>query len=200
MSRFLRLATHVSLVAALAIVILSPQSGRANVTPADPPSCQNCPQREYYLNSFVSLTEGNVGDTYSVAQVRSAFGPTLDFQLVYNSYDADGSRNMWTGTGASIDTVMGYGWTHTYNDLLFTQHTGDMFRLGPDGRITRFALQNDGSYQTSPGYFETLVKNGDGSFDLTTKYQTDVMGQIARTMETIFSNLSFFTMRISFES
>ena len=48
-----------------------------------------------------------------------------------------------------------------------------MFRLDPDGRITRFALQTNGTYQTSPGYFETLVKNNDGSFDLTDKYQTD---------------------------
>jgi RHS repeat-associated protein len=187
MSRFLRLALRLSLFTTFVTLVLSPQIGHANITPADPASCRNslscgcssgvctplCPPSTIPSFSFASLMEGNVAEEYSVAKARSAFGVTLDFHLIYNSYDADGSRNMYLGTGSSIDTVMGYGWTHMYNDFLFSQHAGDMFRFGPDGRITRFALQSDGSYQTSPGYFETLVKNGDGSFDLTTKYQTD---------------------------
>lgn len=76
------------------------------------------------------------------------------------------------GPGSQTDIGLGYGWTHMYNDMLFTWK-GDMFRMGPDGRVTHFALQSDGTYQTSPGYFLTLVKNNDGSFDLTTKYHTD---------------------------
>ena len=66
--------------------------------------------------------------------------------MTYNSYNADGSR-------AAIDTGMGYGWTHTYDDFLFSQR-GDMFRMDADGRITRFALVGNRVYQTTTGYFE----------------------------------------------
>ena len=186
MPRLLRLAAAASLFAVLATVLLSPSLSHATITPGDPPpSCQSggcscghspappCPPQFEHGGSFVSLTEAYVGEEYSVAQVRSALGVTLDFQLTYDSDNADGSGNGFSAPGSSIDTVLGYGWTHTYNDLLFSQHAGDIFRLGADGRITRFALQSNGSYQTSPGYFETLVKNNDGSFDLTDKYHTD---------------------------
>ena len=178
MSRCLRLATCLRLFALFAVTLFCARVSFGQLLPADPPSsctCASCgcAQHEEYLNSFVSMTEGNAGQDFDGVQVRSGFGPTLSMQISYNTYDADGSRNMYTKLPGTIDTVMGYGWTHTYNDLLFTQHNGDMFRLEPSGRITRFALQTDGSYVTSPGYFETLVKNGDGSFDLTTKYQTD---------------------------
>lgn len=47
-----------------------------------------------------------------------------------------------------------------------------MFRMRGDGRITRYHLGTGGTYQTSLGYFETLAKNPDGSFDVITKYQT----------------------------
>ena len=178
MSRFLRLAAPAFLFAVLATVLLSPQVGRAQFVPADPAACNGCPacgcpQKQTRLKSFVRPTEANAGQENDGVQIRSGFGPTLDFYFTYNTYDADGSRNMFTKQPGQIDTVMGYGWTHMFNDLLFTQHDGDMFRLEPDGRITRFALQTNGTYVTSPGYFETLVKNNDGSFDLTTKYQTD---------------------------
>ncbi len=179
MTRFLRLATYLSLLTSFVSLVLNPQLSHATIAPpGDPAICRGCssccpPQHLSAASlSFVSLTEGNVADEYSVAQVRSAFGPTLDFSLTYNSYAADGSRTMFMGPGAQTDIGLGYGWTHIYNDLLFSWRD-DMFRMGPDGRITHFALQSDGSYQTSPGYFETLVKNSDGSFDLTTKYQTD---------------------------
>jgi len=133
---------------------------------ADPAACQGelsiCSQH-LKTYSFVSLTEGNVAETYSTARVTSTFGPTLMFNLIYNSYNADGTR-------ASIDSGIGYGWTHTYNDFLFSQGN-DMFRMGPDGRVTEFTFSN-GSYQAAPGYFETLVLNNDGSFTITTKHQT----------------------------
>lgn len=63
--------------------------------------------------SFVSLSEGNLAEDYAVAPVKSASGATLEFKLIYNSYDADNSR-------ASLDTMVGFGWTHTYNDFLFS--------------------------------------------------------------------------------
>jgi RHS repeat-associated protein len=138
---------------------------------ADPASCEYCEtccsscciNTESYF-SFVSLTEGNVSEDYTVANVKSAFGTAIEFRLIYNSYNADNSR-------ASLDTMVGFGWTHTFNDFLFAQGL-NMFRMRGDGRIIQYAFRGGGKYQTSAGYFETLVKNQDGSFDVTTKYQT----------------------------
>ena len=167
MPRALRLLFFLSLFGILVVVIFLPAAAVAERHGGDHDPCEDCPEccdQYYFAYSKVSLTEGDFVENYPVVQSRSAFGPTIDFNLTYNSYNADGSR-------ASIDTVIGYGWTHTYNDFLFTQR-GDMFRMGPDGRITRFALGPNGTFVTTPGYFETLVNNLDGSFTITTKYQT----------------------------
>lgn len=152
-------------------VLLGPPSVLAQIIGADPAACEGgssvCSQ---HLNtySFVSLTEGNVAETYSAAKVMSAFGPTLTFDLIYNSYNADGTR-------VSSDTGIGYGWTHTYNDYLFTQGE-DIFRWRGDGRVTKYSPVN-GSYQATPGYFETLVVNGQASITITDKYQTQYLYQ-----------------------
>lgn len=127
--------------------------------------CENrgpCP--EVLGGSSISLTEGNLRDTYSAARVKSTNGSTLDFFLTYNSYNADGSR-------ARVNTVMGYGWTHSFNILLFIQR-GSMFRMDGDGRVTGYRLGFGGKFTAAPGYFETLVKNPDGSFTLTQKDKT----------------------------
>lgn len=125
--------------------------------------CAACPAPNIPSSgSNPSYTEGNTGDSYNGgATVSSAFGPTLSFSAVYNSKQADGSQSR-------SNTVMGYGWTHSYNTLLFSQR-GHMFRLGPDGRVTKYALGVGGKYTVTPGYFETLVKNPDGSFTLRQK-------------------------------
>src|SRR5262245_53625247 len=86
----------------------------------------------------LSSTEGNRSDSYSGATVSSAFGPKLDFSAVYNTKQADGSQSR-------IDTVMGLGWTHSYNTLLFTQR-GHMFRLDGDGRMTKYTLGAGGKF------------------------------------------------------
>ncbi len=157
MARLLRLLTSVCLFAIIATLLLTSRVLQAQFFPADPPpsscatnSCPTCPptpcvQRQTYLDSSIYLTEANSSQQFAGVQVRSGFGVTLDLTTSYNTDDADGSRNMFTKVPGVIDTVIGDGWTHTYNDLLFTQHGGDMFRLAPDGRITRFALQTDGS-------------------------------------------------------
>ncbi len=167
MSRLPRLCATLSLFAVFVAVLFSPRAARADTTPGDPISCEQCPDcclQNQKSHSFVSLTEGNVSEDYLVARATSAFGATLEFKLTYNSYNADNSR-------ASIDAMVGFGWTHTFNDFLFAQGS-DMFRMRGDGRVIRYAFQSGGTYHTSPGYFETLVKNLDGSFDITTKYKT----------------------------
>jgi RHS repeat-associated protein len=114
-----------------------------------------------------SWSEGNMRDNYSVVTVTSGYGDALTFGLTYNSYNADGSK-------AQLDTGMGFGWTHTYNALLFQQR-GQMFRLGADGRVTQYYMNfsgTSGTYTSDTGYFETLTMQADGSFIVTNKNQS----------------------------
>jgi hypothetical protein len=53
--------------------------------------------------------------------------------LSYNSDNADGSR-------AQVDTVMGYGQTHSYNIVLF-DHLGAKRRYDAGGRVRQIALE-----------------------------------------------------------
>ena len=106
--------TSLSLLFVVVGVLLSTPAFAQKIG-ADPAACQGGSSvctHHLKTYSFVSLTEGNVAETYSSARVTSAFGPTLMFNMIYNSHNADGTR-------ASIDTGMGYGWTHSYNDFLF---------------------------------------------------------------------------------
>ena len=142
---------------------------------AEPPSCSctcicSCPclnpsvSQASDTSSSLSDSEGNLSETVSASMTQSAGGRTIDLSLTYNSYNADGSR-------AQVDTVMGYGWTHSYNVFLFSQ-LGSMFRFDGHGRVTRYKLGPGGSFITAPGYFETLVQNAGGSFTLTKKDKT----------------------------
>jgi RHS repeat-associated protein len=139
---------------------------------ADPRDCQSCrscgkcPCPDNYLSgvSSVGLSEGNLRDAYQVARVRSAFGATIDLSLHYNSYNADGSR-------AAIDTVMGLGWTHSYNIFLFSQN-GHLFRMDGDGRVTKYQRNQNGTFTAAPGYFETLVQTAATTFVITTTDRT----------------------------
>ena len=83
------------MVLTIAGVLFPATAGFTQIIGADPAACQGelsvCTQ---HMNtySWVSLTEGNAAETYSAARVMSAFGPTLMFDLIYNSYNADGNR------------------------------------------------------------------------------------------------------------
>ncbi len=162
----------VSLIWLIIGILLTSPLAFAQKIGADPAACRGgssvCTQH-LPTYSFVSLTEGSVAETYSAARVTSAFGPTLMFNLIYNSYNADGTR-------ASVDTGMGYGWTHSYNEFLFRQGD-DIFRWQGDGRVTRFSSVK-GTYEATPGYFETLVVDTPGSITITDKYQTKYQYQL----------------------
>ena len=77
-------------------------------------------------SSSVSFSEGNLTECVPVSSVGD---PTLVLGFVYNSYNADGSR-------AAIDTIMGFGWTHSYNIFLFSQ-AGVISRFDGDGGVNR---------------------------------------------------------------
>jgi RHS repeat-associated protein len=135
----------------------------ANTLAAGPTT--NCSTSEQCASgTCFSRTEGNQKETYRVVSVRSANGAQLDFKVTYSSYNADTSR-------ARFDTVLGIGWTHSYNLFLFSVR-GHMFRVDGNGRITKYQLGAGGTFTAAAGYFEKIVKNADGSFTITHKDQT----------------------------
>jgi RHS repeat-associated protein len=164
------------ITAASAQFLFSPASAVAKDVGADPAKCSTCPlcktcpgsstQEPSQTTSSVSRTEGNLVERVDIARTsgaESVFSAT-SFVATYNSYNADTSR-------VQLDTVMGYGWTHSHNIFLFSQ-VGSMFRFDGEGRVTRYKLGAGGTFSAAPGYFETLVKNPDGSFTLTQKDKT----------------------------
>ncbi|MBV8845291.1 MAG: RHS repeat protein [Bryobacterales bacterium] len=142
-----------------------PSCGGCSSTCASCPTCgckcTAAPSRDIasVTSSTISVSEGNLTERVPISRVAS----TLSLDFVYNSYNADGSR-------ATVDTVMGFGWTHSYNVFLFSQ-AGVMFRFDGEGRVTKYSLGPDGIFVSSPGYFETLTQSG-GVFTITQKDQT----------------------------
>jgi RHS repeat-associated protein len=157
-----------------AIAAVLPYVATANYIGGEPPKCPDCPcacsgntcpsvSQQSDTSSSVSQTEGNLAEQVNIATAQSSTGPTLNLSMTYNSYNADGSR-------AAVDTVAGYGWTHSYNIFLFSQ-LGAMFRFDGLGRVTRYKLGPAGTFITAPGYFETLIQSGT-NFTITQKDQT----------------------------
>ena len=155
-------------IAALLLVFSLGGVARATYVGADAPDvCLTCgaqATRQDGGTVATSLTEGNLREDYPVTTLRSAAGPTLQLSLVYNSYSADGSK-------AELDTGVGIGWTHTYNQFLFNQR-GSFFLMGPDGRVTLFRFGFGGNYTTDNGYFETLSSLPDGSLVVSNKFHS----------------------------
>jgi RHS repeat-associated protein len=155
------------------LLLLFPQFAAAKYIGADPTrrdcgcacSCVN-PQLQERSNTSttISRTEGNLMEHFPVSVLTGGAGANISLTAVYNSYNADGSRSQ-------VDTVMGYGWTHSYNIFLFNQ-LGAMFRYDGDGRVTRYALGPGNTFVGQTGAYETLVKNPDGTFTLTQKDDT----------------------------
>jgi RHS repeat-associated protein len=105
-----------------------------------------------------SLSEGNQMETYPGPRLGGGVGGNLGMDLHYDSYNADGSH-------ARVLTVLGVGWTHSYNVFLFKQQMA-MFRFGGDGRVTKYAPTSSTTYASTQGYFETLVRTGSASYRL----------------------------------
>ncbi len=162
-------------------LLLSPSrvQAHANLASDAPPCCKKCDNRKAFCNQVpgsgaISLSEGNLTETYHVSALKSAPGPTIDFFLTYNTYNADDSRER-------VDTGLGFGWTHSYNIFLF-HDKGDLFRMDGDGRVTKYEQEPDGIFRPTSGYFEALVQNPDGTFTLTQKDQSVfTFAQIPRT-------------------
>ncbi|NRF68875.1 RHS repeat protein [Aquincola sp. S2] len=153
---------------ALAWALLLPLPAAAEPYGDDPPprcECPTCPSEpgpsecttsEGCLcgGSTLSRSEGNLSQSVPGPALRGGSGSVPRFALQYDSYNADTSR-------ARFGTVLGIGWTHTFNVFLYGVR-GHLFRVDADGRITKFALGPGGSFTASPGHFETLVQQPGG--------------------------------------
>jgi RHS repeat-associated protein len=122
------------------------------------------PKETPVKQSAISLTDRNLLESCLISTVENTQGATLSLSLAYNSFHADGECSQ-------VDTVAGYGWTHSYNDFLFFQR-GHALRWDGEGRIAIFRLGPGGSYTADRGHFDTLIRNPDGSHLLTKKDQT----------------------------
>jgi RHS repeat-associated protein len=144
---------------------------------ADPPAPGISTQTVDPSGTMISLSEGNLTETLNVSEIKTSACPTcipsrvnfsnahgISFDVTYNSRDANGLR-------ARLDTVMGFGWTHSYNIFLFSQ-LGSMFLVNGDGRITKYKLNPDGTFTADTGYFNTLVRKTRDTFVLTQKDKT----------------------------
>jgi len=163
------MAKQLLCAAVFVVVALCFEPAPVSAHPTDPPhrcrECCGCPT--YYApgGSAISLSEGNLREQLHLFTLKSAFGTTVNFSLSYNSYNADASRT-------NLDTVLGFGWTHSLNILLFTEGGPDMIRMDGEGRMTAFEAQPDGTFVATPGNFETLVGNADGTFTIRQKNGT----------------------------
>jgi RHS repeat-associated protein len=66
----------------------------------------------------------------------------------------------------------GSGWTFNYNLNLTVASNGDVTVVREDGHTDTYALNPDGTYSLPLNVFDTLVKNLDDTYTLTTKDQT----------------------------
>ncbi|MCX6624732.1 MAG: PEP-CTERM sorting domain-containing protein, partial [Acidobacteria bacterium] len=149
-----------------AVLLTGSLALQAKYDGGDPPKCTECERScpSCTEGTDISPTEGTMMQRLEFPGLQGGMGGGLNFGLNYNSYNADGSRSM-------MDTGLGYGWTHSFNGLLFNQR-GSMFRYGPDGRITKFQAGPGSTFTPGPGYFDVLVRNPDSSFTLTRKDKT----------------------------
>src|SRR5690348_7564537 len=97
-------------------LLLTVRPLQAKYIGAEPPKCPTCScncgpnatSQKSDTTTTLSRTEGNLTESIPITSVRSSSGSTLDLSFTYNTYNADGSR-------ATVDTIAGYGWTHSYN-------------------------------------------------------------------------------------
>jgi len=85
-------------------------------------------------------------------------GLPLDFARTYNSLNPQLSP-------------LGYGWTHNWNLRLTEPTTDTVVVTFGDGHAEKWTWSGS-AYDGAPGVFGTLVRNGDGTWDLTQKDQS----------------------------
>lgn len=101
-----------------------------------------------------SLSEGNFTETYGGPSIAGGSGAAVSLDLTFNSNLADGSNGR-------VNTILGVGWTHSYNVFLFKQRS-EIFRFEGNGRVNKFTPTSSTSYRSTEGYFITLNRTSVG--------------------------------------
>ena len=132
-------------IIALVFALLLPYLAQATPIGGDPPcgQCPNCCKVPPDTGNGIAATSppGNLSTGAPIATVASTSGSGLDLALDDNTYNADGSR-------ALLDIGLGYGWTHSYSSLMFSQF-GHMFRYDGGGRVARYQFLGNNTYQVA---------------------------------------------------
>lgn len=114
--------------------------------------------RAGFTNEPINTATGNYLQSTTDLAVPSK-GIPFAFTRSYNS--ADG----YSGP-------LGSGWTHSYNLFLTVAASGIVTIKEPDGHEDSFAPVGAGAYNSAtPGLFDSLTQNTDGTFTLTRKTQ-----------------------------
>ncbi|MCG1025143.1 kelch repeat-containing protein [Dehalobacter sp.] len=114
------------------------------------------------LSELIHLGEENVNPSGNFARsytdmTEKTSGFTLDFSRTYNSRD---TRN---------DSMLGTGWSFSFQGSLMNYLTNQVIVRLPNGSAMTFTV--NGSTYTANDSRSTLVKQGDGSYILSTKDQ-----------------------------
>jgi RHS repeat-associated protein len=138
--------------------------------PAKDCTCSTSPKMEG-KSSRLNLLEGAMEEDYAVVSLGAGQGGdpgqgkriTIDLALAYSSAHATAEAT------TAANTCLAFGWTHSYNVFLYTYQAA-MFRRDQEGRITKFLRVPSTSpvrYKPTAGYFETMIRNADGTFTIT---------------------------------
>ncbi|MCI0562214.1 MAG: DUF6531 domain-containing protein [Nitrososphaera sp.] len=126
--------------------------------------------------SFGNSGPSNPSGTFA-EPVNTATGNYF-FQRTDMAIPGRGQPTILTRTYNSLDTYsgpLGHGWTHSYNIFLTENPVGSVAIKQGDGREEFYDPTGGGNYQSRfGGVFNTLVKNPDGTFTLTSKDQTEL--------------------------
>lgn len=156
----------------LALELLVTGSAGAKPIGADAPVCPTCcglsaddfpsgekPCTDLRGGSLISASLGTMGETHSVVSAPGANGAGFDLSLQYASYVADGEK-------ASVATVMGYGWSHSYNLFVFTQGS-DLYKMSPGGFVTKYQRSGrSGPLAATRAMQQDIIQNADGSIEI----------------------------------
>jgi RHS repeat-associated protein len=97
-----------------------------------------------------------MGESYPVFSTSSSNGSGLGFSFNYTGNNANGEV-------VSLDTVLGFGWSHSYNVSLFSQGR-DLFKIDSAGKVTKFQRSGrSGALSPLPGTQQDIVEKPDGS-------------------------------------
>jgi RHS repeat-associated protein len=126
------------------------------------------------LLSYETLAARSLPDHLTSVSVNVANGDTVvthpDLDIPGRGPDLSLTRTYHALGG--LNGLFGQGWTSEFDEHLTINGDGSVTYLEADGGLHLFLQSGSGGYLTSPGLFVILVKNGDGSYTLTSSDQT----------------------------